>query len=79
MVGILNRSHLSTFNVCTLPFGSLMKFFDVLYTLIADTLHSWIHLSGFKGPNVTIMQPATCGSNTCPPSFIGQFCETEIG
>ncbi|XP_065067500.1 sushi, von Willebrand factor type A, EGF and pentraxin domain-containing protein 1-like, partial [Rhopilema esculentum] len=45
---------------------------------LTNTLRSWIHLNGFKGPNVTIMEPATCGSNTCPPSFIGQFCETEI-
>eukprot|EP00795_Rhopilema_esculentum_P001758 gene1758-16242_t len=48
-------------------------------TNLTDTLRSWIHLNEFKGPNVTIMEPATCGSNTCPPSFTGQFCETEIG
>eukprot|EP00795_Rhopilema_esculentum_P001778 gene1778-16265_t len=47
-------------------------------TNLTDTLRSWIHLSGSKGPNVTIVEPTTCGSNTCPPSFIGQFCETEI-
>ena len=40
---------------------------------------SWIHLGAMKGPNVTVVEPETCGSNTCPPSFTGQFCETEIG
>ena len=28
---------------------------------------------------MTEIEPATCGKNTCPPSFTGKFCETEIG
>jgi len=45
---------------------------------LTDTLLSWIRLGALKGEKVTVVEPATCGRNTCPPSFTGQFCETEI-
>ena len=45
----------------------------------SDTLRSWILLRASKGPNVTALEPMTCGSNVCPPAFTGKFCETEIG
>ncbi|XP_047133368.1 uncharacterized protein LOC100208285 isoform X1 [Hydra vulgaris] len=45
---------------------------------ISDSIIPWVGLMADAGPNVSLLETWTCGTNVCPPEFTGKFCQTKI-